>query len=155
VRCGRHDLRAATLVGGVALVSLALLGAGCGNAKRDFRVHELNPRIERVGEQRAALSALLRDSRPGAARDTRALRAQLGRLAGAMRRVAALEPPDGAESRFRRYTAANAALLAGLSRFVDARASGSAAREQRAGQDIQVALVRVGRAQAELQHALQ
>jgi hypothetical protein len=154
VRCGRHDGVTAIRLAGIALVGFSLVGGGCGNAKRDFREHELNPSIERVAEQRTALAGLLRMSRPHLAADERRLRAQLGQLADAMRRVARLRPPQGVEVKFRRYTRANTALLAGLSRFVDALAGESAERRRQAEERALSALARASRAQTELQHAL-
>ena len=139
----------------LALVAVLGLVAGCGNEKRDFRVEELNPLVKRLGEERATLAAVLRASRPGRARDERALRDQLGRLRAVMRRIAALDPPEGTEERFRRYTRANAAFLAALERFVDAYANGGAGRQQEAARETQTRLAAANRAQRQLQRALQ
>jgi hypothetical protein len=155
VRCRRHERDIPRRIAGLALVGVALFAAGCGNAKRDFREHDLNPRIERVDSQRAQLARLLRVSRPNRADDATALRGRLAELRAAMRDIAKLRPPDGVEDRFRRYVEANSALLDGLTRFVDAFATGSRDGQREAQARAQAALARAGRAQTELQHALQ
>jgi hypothetical protein len=127
---------------------------GCGNEKRDFRVHELNPRIQQVDQERARLGGLLRLSRIHRQSDAHVLRIQLGQVGAAMRRIATLDPPEGAEKRFRSYVRANAALLAALSRFIDALATGTGAERRKGGSDIKSALSRANRAQVALQHAL-
>jgi len=154
VRSWRSERGALLAVVGLGLAAVALLG-GCGNEKRDFREDRLNPLVRRVGEERAVLASVLRASRPGRARDGRALRSQLARLGAVMRRIAALEPPDGVEDRLERYTRANAALLAALRRFVDAFAGGASEGAQRtAARRTQTTLATANRAQRALQQAL-
>jgi hypothetical protein len=75
-------------------------------------------------------------------------------LSATVRRIASLKPPAGTESRFRRYTRANAVLLARLTRFVDALASGGPTQQRSAGVDAQAAVDAANRAQTDLQHAL-
>ena len=137
------------------MLLLGLVVAGCGNEKEQFRVDKLNPAIRQVGDERSALADLLRTSEPNRAADARALRAQLGRLRIAMRRLAALHPPGGVGDDFRRYTRANDALLASLAHFVDVFADGNAARRSDAAARTQRMLGRAQRAQVELQHRLQ
>jgi hypothetical protein len=153
VRCGRHERFGAARVAALALALIALFVSGCGNARRDFRVDDLNPRTERVDEERAELAALLRVARPRNDNDARALRGGLADLRAAMHQVAALNPPDSVDLRFRRYVRANAALLASLSRFVDAFANDGQKAQAAAG-EVQTALGRASRAQTDLQRAL-
>lgn len=156
MHCWRPERRAGAWLPALAALACAGLLAGCGgNEKRDFRVEQLNPLVKRMGEERATLAAVLRASRPGRARDARALRDQLGRLRAVMRRIAALEPPEGTEERFRRYTRANTAFLAALERFVDAYADDSARRQREAARETQTRLAAANRLQRQLQNALQ
>jgi hypothetical protein len=155
VRSCRSDRPLGAFAAGAAAIAAAALIGGCGNEKSDFRVNELNPLVKRVGEERATLAAVLRASRPGRARDARALREQLGRLGGVLRRIAALKPPDDARARFVSYTRANTEVLASLRRFVEAYAAGSNPRQQAEAQQTQAALAKASRAQTDLQHALQ
>ncbi len=139
------------------LAVLALLGfvGGCGNEKRDFRVDKLNPLVKRLGEERATLAVVLRAARPGRASDIRALREQVAGVEGVTRRIAALNPPDGAESKFRRYVRANAAFVRRLRRFVDVYAANRPQRRQReAAARVQLALSAANDAQTELQRSL-
>jgi hypothetical protein len=99
------------------------------------------------------LAALLRVARPRNDNDARALRGGLADLRAAMHQVAALNPPDSVDLRFRRYVRANAALLASLSRFVDAFANDGQKAQAAAG-EVQTALGRASRAQTDLQRAL-
>jgi outer membrane murein-binding lipoprotein Lpp len=154
VRCSRLDHDTGRRVVGTVLAGLALLAGGCGNAKRDFRVEQLNPLITRASEQRAQLASLLRSSRPHHARDARILRSGIVALGVTMRRLAVLHPPQGTEAKFKRYTRANTVLLASLSRFVDAFASGNLLRVRRADQQTRAAVAAANRAQTSLQHAL-
>jgi hypothetical protein len=133
---------------------VALVAAGCGNARHDFRVEKLDPLIQRVSQERTELASTLRLARPHRARDARVLRAQVAQLGASMRRIAGLTPPEGTERKFQRYTRANSALLGSLSRFVDAFGSASQAQQQRAGQEAQAALAVANRTQSELEHAL-
>jgi hypothetical protein len=151
VRCWRLD---APGLAGAGLAVLALGAAGCGNDRHDFRVEKLNPLVKRVSEQRTAFATTLRLSRPHLARHARVLRADVGRLGAAMRKVAALEPPPGTGAKFRRYTRANSALLSSLYRFVDAFASGTVAQQRRAEQAAAAALGTANRAQTDFEHAL-
>jgi hypothetical protein len=154
VRLWPRYRRAAICAATVILAALSLSLAGCGNEKRDFRVDKLEPLIQRVRAQRAELASALRLAQPHRARDAEILRSQVARLAAAMRQVAVLVPPDGTERQFQRYTRANAALLASLSRFIEAFASRVPALQRRAGRAAQSAVIAANRAQVELQHAL-
>jgi hypothetical protein len=139
----------------VSLVAaLALGAAGCADERRDFRVEKLDPLVKRVSDQRAQLAATLHLVRPHRARDAQLLRAQVARLGATLRRVASLRPPAGTATRFHRYTRANTALLASLSRFVNAFAAGSVAAQRRAGQDAQTAVATANQAETDLRHAL-
>jgi hypothetical protein len=128
--------------------------AGCGNAKRDFRVNELNPLTERVATQRSVLAQTLRIARPHRARDAAVLRSQLAMLAATMRRIAAVRPPDGTHAQFQRYTRANAALLAALNRYFHAFARGTAAQLRAAGENALSAAGRADAAEAALKQEL-
>lgn len=154
MRCWRSERLARVGLAALVLVALAAAVGACGNEKRDFRVQELNPLVKRAGEERAALAAVLRASRPGRARDARALREQLGRVTGVLRRIADLKPPDGVGGRFDRYTRANSAFAASLRGFVDAFAAGDDARQRRAAELTRTTLAEAQRAQVALQHAL-
>ena len=143
---------------GVGLCATALLApaaSGCGDERRDFREEQLRPLVVRVGEQRATLAATLRSVRSGRPRDAAVLRAQVAQLRATMRRIAALDPPEGTETRFRRYTRANARLLATLSRFVEALAAGSASAQRRAAAQVSAAVADVERTQTAFQRSLQ
>jgi hypothetical protein len=154
VRCWPSDLRPPATLATLALVAMVGLVTGCGKEKRDFRVEKLNPLVKQAGEERATLAAVLRDSRPGRARDAGALREQLTRVVGVLRRIAGLNPPDGVDRKFRRYTRANAAFAAALRRFVDAFAAGDDSGQRDAEERTRTTLAAAQRAQVQLQHAL-
>ncbi len=139
---------------GPAFVVLALVASGCGNAGHDFRVDKLQPLVGRVNDQRARLAGILRISRPHRPRDAGVLRAQITQLGATMREIAALKPPAGTRAKFLSYTQANVALLASLSRFVDAFASGDLARQRQMGQETQAAVSAADQARMALDHAL-
>lgn len=138
----------------LAVLAASSLVAGCGHEKRDFREQRLNPLVRRVDEERATFATLLRDSRAGRARDGVALRAQLARVVGVLRRIAALKPPDGVGAKFRRYVRANGAFASALRAFVDAFAAGDDGRQRTAAESTRTTLARVQRTQVDLQHAL-
>jgi hypothetical protein len=138
----------------LALAAMAIIVAGCGNAKHDFRDHKLNPLVAQLTAQRSTLATGLRIARPHRAQDARALRAQLGAIGVTMRKIAALKPPSGTRVQFSRYVQANAALLSSLNQFVAAFAQGTSAQQQAAGQAAQAAISRASDARATLQHAL-
>jgi hypothetical protein len=154
VRFWRLERRTPTRRAGALALGVAVVAAGCGNARHDFRVDKLDPAVRQVDERRAELATLLRLTRPHRGRDARVLRAQVGRLSAAMRRIATLEPPPGTEARFRRYLRANAALLSSLAAFVDAFASGSVAKQRQAGPAAQAAVGAADAAEISLRHAL-
>jgi hypothetical protein len=133
---------------------VALLVAGCGNAGHDFRVDKLDPAVRQASQRRAEFASLLRLTRPHHGRDAGVLRAQLVRLSGAMRRIATLAPPQGTETRFRRYIRANAVLLSNLGAFVDAFAAGSVAKQREVGHVTQAAVSAADAAETSLRHAL-
>jgi cytochrome c556 len=154
VRCWPSDRRSPAALATLSVVALAGLASGCGKEKRDFRVEKLNPLVKRAGEERATLAAVLRGSRPGRARDAGALREQLARVVGVLRRIAGLNPPDGVDGTFRRYTRANTAFAAALRRFVDAFAAGDDSGQRDAAERTRTTLATAQRAQVQLQHAL-
>jgi hypothetical protein len=127
---------------------------GCGNAKRDFRVDRLNPLVEQATKQRVGLADTLRSSRPRRLGDVHMLRAALARFAATTRRLAALRPPHGTETAFRRLTTAYRTLVDALGRFLDAFATGGEAQQRDAAAQSASAISMVDRAQAVLQHAL-
>lgn len=131
-----------------------MLVAGCGNAKRDFRVNELNPLTERAATQRSVLAQTLRIARPHRARDASVLRSHLSRLGATMRQIAAIRPPDGTRTLFEKYTRANAELLAALSRYIHAFARGTAAQLRAAGEGASSAAGRADAAEAALKQEL-
>jgi hypothetical protein len=129
---------------------------GCGgNAKRDFRVEQLNPLTERLATERSALAQALRVASPHRGRDATLLRARLDAVAATMGRIAALRPPDGTLEQFRRYTRANEALLGSLTRYIRAFARGTVAQQRAAARDAQTAAQRADAAESALQHELQ
>jgi len=132
-----------------ALPALALL-PGCGNPGHDFRVHKLNPLIQRVQTQKAQLAATLRIVRPRRASDVAAVRAGIGQIAATMGQIGALKPPGLARSQFVAYRRANTGLVGGLYGFADALASGSSARMTSASEHAQTATGAVERAQEAL-----
>lgn len=136
------------------MLGIALVVAGCGNAKHDFRVDQLDPAVRQVDQRRAELAGLLRLTRPHRARDAQVLRTQVGRLRSAMSRIARLKPPAGTQGKFRRYVRANTLVLSSLSAFVDAFSSGSLARERQLGQAAQAAVGQADDAETSLRHAL-
>lgn len=142
------------VAGAIAAVALGTAATGCGDELHDFRVQQLNPLLQRASEQRAQLASTLRLVRPDRARDARVLRGEVVELSATARRIAALRPPGAAAARFRRYTRADGAFLASLSRFADAFASGTPSQQRRAEQKTTLALAALDRAQTDLQHAL-
>jgi hypothetical protein len=137
-----------------ALFSLALLAAGCGDANHEFRVDKLEPLRARATQQRVEVAATLQTARPHSGSDARALRRQVARLAATTRRIAALSPPAGVRKAFLRYTRANAALVASLTRFVDAFAEGTVPKQKRAGRKVRAAVSQARQREAELVRSL-
>ena len=75
-------------------------------------------------------------------------------MTGVLRRIAGLDPPDGVDGKFQRYTRANAAFAVALRRFVDAFAAGDDSGQRAAAKRTRTTLASAQRAQVQLQHAL-